>query len=111
MDKWKAIRRVKFAGKWVEIWFEGEERSECCKNYMLWELVSSALEEEINNHGWRGVRVRWGRTYPDKPDKVFGDRPGALASRFMFPDDAVADEVMAYERRDEGQSFEPVRRC
>lgn len=59
------IARVRFTGKWVEVWFgdeyvEGSEYSASCKDYMLEAAVEEAdLWDRVNNHGYVGLWITW----------------------------------------------------
>lgn len=81
-----AIKSIKTSGKWVEFWFEGEPPREnggwhqCCKQYMLYEVVENAgLNDHVLNHGFKGLVVTW-------PEG--SDRPTAICN----PDDDEVDE-------------------
>lgn len=73
-EKILTIRKVNFIGKWVEYWFEEEQKIEydeyfkenidkwihCSKGYMLWDLVENArIYDEIMNHGFAGRKTKW----------------------------------------------------
>jgi len=74
------IARVRCSGKWMEFWFVGgtawsdevdSRYDECCKFYMLWELVEKAeLEDYVLNHGYVGLMVTW-PAGSDRPTVLF----------------------------------------
>lgn len=58
------LGRVKYCGKWVEMWFEGNADDEhydmSCKSGRLNDMVYEAgLYDYVQNHGLRGVKVEF----------------------------------------------------
>lgn len=60
--KTETITRVRFAGKWVELWFASGAADgkfhECAKSERLWDAIHQAgLYDDVINHGLAGRQL------------------------------------------------------
>ena len=58
------IKKIKFNGKWAEIWEDGDDLTKqwthTCKGYMIDQMVDAAdIHDHIATNGYKGMKIVW----------------------------------------------------